>query len=316
MGSFSRDPLVIPLKRAFRLASDLDSRVVSQEEAMVGALIQCVVVLYKQRPDEAESLISLLEICRQNASIADNLRIFIQDNSPEAHPPPPDIGPLCIEYFHAPANPGLPSAYNKGIEMARHHGASWLLLLDQDTVLDCSFLLQLLEAVQGDISQEACAFVPKLVKGDRVCSPHTIRMGSYIPLPLDFSGFTLGPLVPCNSASCLKIQALEAIGGFPEEYWLDYLDFIVFHRLQAAGGRVYVLDSRLEHSLSVLNLEAEMSVARYSNMLTAEWRFIRETGARGGPLMHRLRLLKRALRHALMLSNKSYASQTLRAVVR
>jgi len=282
---------------------------------MVRALIQCVVVLYKQPIEEAKSVSSLVEICRQNPSIAEKLRIFVQDNSPETNSPGRDLDAFNIEYHHAPTNPGLPSAYNQAMKIAKQHDASWLLLLDHDTVLDQGFLLQLLDAVQGNLARESCAFVPKLVKGDRVCSPHTIRMGSYVPVHINFSGFTPRPLVPCNSGSCLKIQALEAIGGFPEEYWLDFLDFIVFHKLQAAGGRVCVLDSRLEHNLSLLNLETEMSVARYTNMLAAEWMFVRETGSRGGPLIHRLRLLKRALRHALVLRNKDYAFRTLRAAL-
>jgi hypothetical protein len=58
-----------------------------------------------------------------------------------------------------------------------------------------------------------------------------------------------------------------------------------------------------------------MSVARYCNMLAAEWRFIRETGSRGGPWIHRLRLLKLSLHRARKLKNKEYAWQTLRAAM-
>ena len=285
----------------------------SLKKHVVTPLIKCAIVLYKQRPDQAKTLSSLLEICRSDRAVADRIDIFIQDNSPEAHPPALDEDSPAIEYFHAPENPGLAAAYNKALRLADDHEIPWLLLLDQDTGLDRRFLSQLLDAVQNETSAEICGVVPELVRDGRVCSPHTLRRGGYFPLPLGFSGFAAEPLVPCNSASCLKVQSLIAIGGFPEEYWLDFLDFIVFHRLQSAGGRVFVLDSQLEHGLSLLNLEAEMSVARYSNLLKAEWMFIRETGLRGGPLIHRLRLLKRALRHALKLNNIGYASRTLRA---
>ena len=107
---------------------------------------------------------------------------------------------------------------------------------------------------------------------------------------------------------------MVAIGRFPREYWLDFLDHIMFHRLQEAGGLVLVLNVVIEHRLSLHNLEAEMDLERYANVLSAEWRFVRETGSGGGHLVHRLRLLKRALSHTIKLRNKNYAVKTLRAV--
>lgn len=40
----------------------------------------------------------------------------------------------------------------------------------------------------------------------------------------------------------------------------------MFHRLQAAGGRVLVLNIVVEHRLSLRNLEAEMGLDRYTNV--------------------------------------------------
>jgi hypothetical protein len=108
----------------------------------------------------------------------------------------------------------------------------------------------------------------------------------------------------------MRVQAVIRAGGFPAEYWLDYLDHVMFHRLQAAGGRVMVLDVSIEHRLSLQNLESEMTLERYANVLSAEWKFIKETGSGGGPLVHRLRLIRRALSF-LKLRNKRYARKVL-----
>jgi GT2 family glycosyltransferase len=283
------------------------------KEHMANPLIQCAVVLYKQRPDQAKSLTTLLEICRIDPSIAEKINIFVQDNSPEASPLTAALTCLPVEYYHAPENPGLAAAYSKAVSIAQKRGIEWLLVLDQDTVLDRHFLLRLFAALQSGVSSQICAFVPKLVNGERVISPMFTRKYSYDPCEFDFQGFSATPLMPCNSASCLNLQWLDKVGGFPQEYWLDFLDCIVFYRLQEAGGRVSVLDAHLEHSLSILNIEAEMSVARYTNMLTAECRFIKDTRARGGPTLHRFRLIKRALMLAIRLNNKMYASQAFRA---
>jgi GT2 family glycosyltransferase len=282
---------------------------------MVRTLIQCVVVLHKQSPIQARSLVSLLQICGDDPSIAAKIKVLIQDNSPESQLHDLDRYSASIDYYHAPTNPGLAAAYNRALGMARRSQIQWLLTLDQDTVLDRNFILQLLEAVQSEISGEACAFVPELVKEGLVLSPQIVRKFFYHRLPVGFCGFTTEPLVAFNSAACLNVEALVAIGGFPEEYWLDYLDHVIFYRLQTAGGRVYVLNSQLAHSLSLQSMESEVSTERYSNILAAEWRFIRETGSRGGSLIHRMRLFRRAAMHAVKLTDKSYAIQTMLAAM-
>jgi GT2 family glycosyltransferase len=282
---------------------------------MAVSLIQCVVVLYKQSPMEALSLSSLLQICVDDPAIAAKLRILVQDNSPEAPLPESIPGSECFEYFHAPTNPGLAAAYNRALAMAKSGGIPWLLMLDQDTALDRRFFVQLLAALEAGNSEQACAYVPELVKDGLVLSPQVVGKVFYRRIPLGFSGLAAASVVAFNSAACLSVPALLAIGGFPEEYWLDYLDHIVFYRLQAAGGRVYVLNSQLTHSLSMQNLESEVSIERYSNVLAAEWRFVRDSSSVVGSIIHRLRLLKRAVTHALRLKNKSYAILTMRAAI-
>jgi len=282
---------------------------------MPASLIQCVVVLYKQSPMQALSLCSLLQICAEDPAIRAKLRILVQDNSPEAWLPDPNFDSGRFEYFHAPANPGLADAYNRALSMARSNRISWLLTLDQDTVLDRGFLVQLLAALESEEAEQACAYVPELVNDGLVLSPQIAGRVFYHRMPLGFSGFSAKPLVAFNSAACLSVPALVAIGGFPKEYWLDYLDHIVFHRLQAAGGRVYVLNSQLAHSLSMQYLESAVSIERYSNVLTAEWRFVRDSSSALGSMIHRLRLVKRALVHAFKLKDKSYAIRTIRAAI-
>jgi GT2 family glycosyltransferase len=282
---------------------------------MPASLIQCVVVLYKQSPVQALSLSSLLRICTDNPAICAKLRILVQDNSPA--PTPPQLGADSdrFEYFHAATNPGLADAYNRALSIARNDGTPWLLTLDQDTLLDQDFLVQLLSALESEAAERACAYVPELVKDGLVLSPQIAGKVLYHRLPLGFSGFSAKPLVAFNSAACLSVPALSAIGGFPPEYWLDYLDHIVFYRLQAAGGRVYVLHSQLAHALSMQDIESEVSIERYTNVLNAEWRFVRDSSSVLGSIVHRIRLLKRALVHALTLNNKSYAIETIRAAI-
>jgi GT2 family glycosyltransferase len=284
---------------------------------MAKFLIQCVVVLYKQRPNESQSLSDLLDACRSEVAIASQVAIMVQDNSPFAQEFDLDIPqtehPLCIEYHHTSGNPGLAYAYNRALDRAKEREIPWLLLLDQDTRLTRQFLTQMLEAIPSASSQGCCALVPQLLRDDLVLSPQIVGRVFYHRIPRGFSGVATDPLIAFNSAACLRVQDLTAIGGFPKEFWLDYLDHMVFHRLQQAGGHVFVLDSQLQHSLSVSNIESDVSTERYENVLSAEWMFVRKTGWGGGAIVHRLRLLKRAVNHFVNLRNKRYALQTFRS---
>jgi GT2 family glycosyltransferase len=284
---------------------------------MARFLIQCVVVLYKQRPRESNALSALLQICKSEAAIASQVAILVQDNSPlvqEFALEDPEIGHrVFIEYHHTPGNPGLAHAYNAALELAKERDIPWLLLLDQDTCLTRQFLVQLLEAIQKTSSEACCAFVPQLVRDDLVLSPQIVGKVFYRRMPKGESGSAKEPLIAFNSAACIRVRDLTAIGGFPKEFWLDYLDHMVFYTLQRAGGRVFVLDAQLQHSLSLSNIELDVSNERYGNVLRAEWMFVRKTGWGGGSVAHRFRLLKRAFSHFVKLRNKSYALQTLRS---
>ena len=283
---------------------------------MAANLVQCVVVLYKQDPAQAHSLTSLLSICHDDPAIASRLSITVHDNSPDPAPPERRRFLGNIDYWSTPHNPGLAVAYNRALEIARSRDIPWLLTLDQDTVIDRNFLLRLLAALESDVPANVCAFVPELVHGGIVLSPQIAGRVLYHRLPFGFYGIPERPVVAFNSASCLKVQAVAEIGGFPEAYWLDFLDHIVYYRLQAAGGRVWVLDAQLEHSLSSQNLESDMSTSRYANVLAAEWRYVRDTNSTKGRLIHRVRLLKRTVLHALRLKNKQFAQLTLSAAMR
>jgi GT2 family glycosyltransferase len=285
---------------------------------MARFLIQCVVVLYKQRPRESKALSALLQILVSDATIPDQVSILVQDNSPLAQKLVLDAAErehhIEIEYHHMPGNPGLASAYNRAMELATKGNIPWLLLLDQDTCLTRQFMIQLLEAIRENRSPTCCAFVPQLMRGDLVLSPQIVGKIFYRRMPKGRSGLATEQLVAFNSAACIRVQDLTAIGGFPKEFWLDYLDHMVFFSLQAAGKRVFVLDSQLGHDLSLADIEAEVSTERYGNVLRAEWMFVRKTGWGGGSIVHRFRLLKRAISHSVKLRNKTYALQTLRSV--
>lgn len=252
----------------------------------------------------------------RNPALCERMGLLVYDNSPAEQPLTFDgNGFGRFTYLHDPRNSGLAVAYNSGLEQAAQAGTEWLLLLDQDTELNDRYLQSLFATIESSPAPSVCALIPILMRGEMVLSPQKVGRFHNRSVTPDYTGISPDQLTALNSAACLRVRAVQAIGGFPREYWLDLLDHVVFHRLQAAGGRVQVLDTTIQHQLSFLNMEQEMSLPRYVGVLEAEWRYVRETMAGGGILFHRIRLLKRALTYAVRWKNKAYAKETLRAAV-
>lgn len=273
-----------------------------------------MVVLYQNTLEESITIRSLIDCCRQQSDIAERLSILIYDNSPSLEQPTPiDLLFGAMEYRRDVQNGGLVAAYKYALTIAQRKNIDWLLLLDQDTVVEVGLLSALFQQICSPSLANVCAIVPKLVRDSIMLSPQVVGKFRNHSISPKFSGLSPKLLTALNSGSCIRVQALINAGGFPREYWLDYLDHIIFHRLQAAGGRIFVLDTAIQHQLSSRNLETEMSVERYKNMLAAEWMFVQDTGWGGGVLVHRVRLLKRALTYSFKMRDKNYALQALHA---
>lgn len=280
------------------------------------ARIQFVVVLYQCTLSESKTIRSLINCCERDRALTDQFSILIYDNSPIAqHFDVLDWPFGQSEYRHDAANGGLAAAYNHALTLARDKKIDWLLLLDQDTVVRPELMSTLVQQIAAPLHADICAMVPKLVQNQTVLSPQIVgRFRNHSVAPT-FSGMSSRLVTAFNSGACLRVTAVTGVGAFPQEYWLEYLDHIMFSRLQSHGGKVLILDVTMQHQLALKNLETEMSPARYTNVLAAEWRFIRETGWGSGSLVHRVRLVIRALRHALKLRNKQYALQALHSAL-
>jgi GT2 family glycosyltransferase len=241
---------------------------------------------------------TLAEALHASATLAASMNLLLVDNSPEPQTVPegffpPGCRPL---YLHDATNPGLASRYNLALAAASESGALWLMLLDHDTTLTPQYFAQV-EALTAELADErqVVAIVPKLVTNKKMQSPHKpwYRTSDY-HFDINSTGLVSGVLRAFNSGALVRVEAVMDIGGFPEEYWLDYLDHATLHRLQERGGRIWVMDAFLEHDMSVHRPGKHLdpaNAARHTNQLNAAWRFYREHGSPEERIRHRLFLL-------------------------
>jgi glycosyltransferase involved in cell wall biosynthesis len=232
--------------------------------------IFAVVVLYRMRPADSPAFRSLAQ-ARSGGNVA-SVPMLLYDNGPTAMQTE-DL-PEGIRYEAAVRNNGLADAYNRALEIARSEGFRWLLTLDQDTTLPCNFLERMQQlAAENETNDRVGAIVPRLVDQRRVLSPMAVRFWGTRELPRGFSGVSEQETRAFNSGSLFRVRAIEEMGGFDPDFWLDYLDVNIYRRIHLQGRRVYVAaDLEAEHELSVVR-RADLSAERFRNILQAESAF-------------------------------------------
>ncbi len=285
------------------------------------------IVVYKKRIESSEAIQSLLACLANDAALAAKFRILLYDNSPDTQEPPHAPG-IPIDYRHHGLNDGLAVAYNCALALASAADIPWLMLLDQDTKITAEYLQEIIE-LQPAAEQDArlVAFAPKLIGKTGFRSPamdflDALRRQVTLPRwrrPLISPGDAYGPqrerIIAFNSGAVLRTQALQAIGGFPEEYWLDFLDMAVFHALYQHGWYLFVMNSTLEHALSVEDaafLQQSTSLARHRNILSAMIHYVKTNGSAWEQLLHRGWLLRNALSLMFRSGGRPFAWASLR----
>jgi len=261
--------------------------------------ILAVIVLYNCELAQSQSFVSLFDILKANPEPAKYFSLLLYDNSlqPQNHMVSADFP---IHYIHDPSNGGLASAYNVALDRAESEQREWLLLLDQDTSLTAEFVLELVETTRNLHAQaQVAAVVPKLRVNGRIDSPAAdffalVRRQFSPPEPAiseDLVGIQQRRLSAYNSGSTLRVSALRSAGGFPAEFWLDFLDHVVFHALYLSGYRMYVMRAILAHDSSYSNVRS-LPVWRLHNILLARSLYVQRNGTWMDRLLYRVWLLR------------------------
>lgn len=258
-----------------------------------------VIVLYKVSPWDSPSLRSLLASANRVDRERLKLRILLYDNTPDGQQI--ESLPANVEYRASPQNGGLAEAYNHALLRASSEGFQWLLTLDQDTDLPEDFLGSLASIANGLEVGPVAAIVPRVQGEGKPLSPHRFAGGIlHRWLPAGYEGISPTPIYAFNSGSVLRIDALEQVGGYDPRFWLDFSDYMTFHKLQQYGKRVYVAGSiKLDHEFSMQQMGQCVSPGRYSNALEAESAFWDLEMGRLAGLGYTLRLVARICKRIL-----------------
>ena len=261
--------------------------------------VLAVLVLYEKNINEAESLIILKNLQKSESREGFFLtHILIYDNSKNNQTLDKIYQTADFTYIHNPHNGGTAAAYSYAFELAQEVGASWLLLLDQDTKIPSSHLVAATNKLCVTQGGEVAALVPYVKHGDKLISPAILnKYGSITPSACISNKKSFVIVTAVSSGVLIRVKLINDIGPFPKGLWLDYVDHWIFLRLSRLNRKVINFESTINHHLSVES-PSGLSSWRTESILNGEQIFYSELGG-VAKSVHYLRIAGRILKYGL-----------------
>jgi rhamnosyltransferase len=158
-----------------------------------------------------------------------------------------------------PANLGIASALNLGVERARASGFAWVLLLDQDSDLHDDILTSM-------IAVRAACPEPERVAVIGAGFGEETRPAPWAAWEEVESVITSGSLIP------LVVHAV--VGPFRDEFFIDYVDSEYCFRARAQGYRVIrTTASLMSHTIGAPTRHAVLGVRKWTSNHSPDRRY-------------------------------------------
>ena len=277
--------------------------------------IMIVLVIYKLKLIEAPALNTLIKAYCKHEKF-EYFELIIYDNSPIKQNINVKI-PFQTQYIHDSSNGGLYAAYTYALNRAIETKCNWILLLDQDTKLSLNYFFSVSKITDNkSLDDDVVAIVPKVFTiNGKMISPCKLFIGRIVKsIPLEYIGIYNFKISAINSGAFIKVEFLKDIGGFNPLFKLDFVDHWIFYKIFTCGKKVFILDSIIEHELSVTNYNMYMSKERYKNILNSEILFINLYSPKLEKMVYIPKLIIRSLKQLIFLKNKNYFYITCRAI--
>jgi rhamnosyltransferase len=184
-------------------------------------------------------------------------RVYVVDNTPGACQA--QYGQLLAgeSIFYHPLldNLGIATAHNCGIKLAKAHGLTHVLLMDQDSELEPRTVEKLLENERILLAEgvKVAAIGPVFVDektGDAAPAIERSNLGSR-RVKIDLSGrLPVRSTYIIASGSLVRITVLDRVGGMLDDLFIDWVDIEWGERASQSGYYCYLVPQvKMKHSI-------------------------------------------------------------------
>ena len=130
-----------------------------------------------------------------------------------------------------PDNVGIASALNALVDLNSAAGLDWIVTLDQDSVPPAGMVSALAEYAD----EETPLLTPRIEDRRKKTSATDPRHANLPPVQYFTSAAQKGAI---TSGALLNVEALREVGGFDDQFFIDYVDYDLNMRLLTAGYKI------------------------------------------------------------------------------
>ncbi len=179
--------------------------------------------------------------------------VWVVDNASVKRPELQAYG-CQVNQINFPENRGVGSALNAGLAQALAYGASYALLMDQDSIPATDMVSHLQEmAVMAEKAGMKLAAVGSSYGDDfQLTQNGFVRLGwlGYVRTPCDGREACVEVDFLISSGTLMSLRALQSIGFMDESLFIDHVDTEWCFRAKAKGYRLFgACSARMVHSL-------------------------------------------------------------------
>ncbi|MEJ2552338.1 MAG: glycosyltransferase family 2 protein [Anaerolineales bacterium] len=158
-----------------------------------------------------------------------------------------------IEIYRNPQNLGIAAALNRGLQRAIELGYPWAITLDQDSRPAAGMVAQLCDAYPQTKDPECIAILAPRIFNRRLDKPTYYlrpRFGPFYERAYCNTGILESVSTVITSGSMINLKYFEELGGYREDFFMDYVDTEYCLRALSQGYTIIVAcDAHLDHVL-------------------------------------------------------------------
>lgn len=163
-----------------------------------------------------------------------------------------------LELIRNARNLGVAAALNQGVADAHARGFEWVLSLDQDALPAADTVAELCEAYSQTAGREKIAMLAPLLHDPQIERWATYlrkRWGPFYQRAACREDALRDVTTVITSGALMPISAVEFLGGFREDFFIDYVDTEFCLRARSQGFDIVVAcRARMQHRLGQRDL--------------------------------------------------------------
>jgi rhamnosyltransferase len=158
-----------------------------------------------------------------------------------------------IEVIYNGQNLGIAAALNQGLQRALELGYSWAITLDQDSRPAADLIERLCDAYSKASDPERIVILAPQINNIDLEKPTYYlrpRFGPFYERAYCQTGILESVSTVITSGSLIYLRIYQELGGYREDFFIDYVDTEFCLRARSNGYKIAVAcEARLDHSL-------------------------------------------------------------------